>query len=68
MGIELFGLESGVFIAIACVMSYVFSGHAGIYSSQRIGSRKYPFMSMQEELKLPNHANNNSFDAEETIK
>ena len=48
MGIELFGLESGVFIAIACVMSYVFSGHAGIYSSQRIGSRKYPFMSIDE--------------------
>jgi H+/Cl- antiporter ClcA len=68
MGIELFGLESGVFIAIACVMSYVFSGHAGIYSSQRIGSRKYPFTSMQEELNLPNQANNNSFDAEETIK
>jgi H+/Cl- antiporter ClcA len=68
MGIELFGLESGVCIAIACVMSYVFSGHAGIYSSQRIGSRKYPFTSMQEELNLPNQANNNSFDAEETIK
>ncbi|MEG4012082.1 MULTISPECIES: voltage-gated chloride channel family protein [unclassified Microcoleus] len=68
MGIELFGLESGVFIAISCVMSYVFSGHAGIYSSQRISSSKYSFMSMQEELKLQNHANNNSFDAEKTIK
>ncbi|MEG4497103.1 voltage-gated chloride channel family protein [Microcoleus sp. F10-C6] len=68
MGIELFGLESGVFIAIACVMSYVFSGHAGIYSSQRVGSSKYPFMSMQEELKLQNYAKNNYFDAEQTIK
>jgi len=68
MGIELFGLESGVFIAIACVMSYVFSGHAGIYSSQRIGSRKYSFMSVEEELNLPNHARENTSDAEETIK
>jgi H+/Cl- antiporter ClcA len=41
MGIELFGAESGVFIAIACVMSYLFSGHDGIYSAQRIGVRKY---------------------------
>ena len=44
MGIELFGLESGVFVAIACVMSYLFSGHAGIYSSQRLGAGKYHFM------------------------
>ncbi len=41
MGMELFGAESGVFIAIACVMSYLFSGHDGIYSAQRIGARKY---------------------------
>ena len=41
MGIELFGLESGVFIAIACVASYVFSGHAGIYKAQRIATDKY---------------------------
>ncbi|MEG5038545.1 MULTISPECIES: voltage-gated chloride channel family protein [unclassified Microcoleus] len=44
MGIELFGLESGVFVAIACVMSYLFSGDAGIYSSQRLGAGKYHFM------------------------
>ena len=68
MGIELFGLESGVFIAISCVMSYVFSGHAGIYSSQRISSSKYSFMPMQEQLKLQNHANNNYFDAEKNLK
>jgi hypothetical protein len=30
MGIELFGVESGVFVAIACVMSYLCSGDAGI--------------------------------------
>ena len=42
MGIELFGIESGVFIGIACVVAYVFSGHSGIYSSQIIGSPKHP--------------------------
>lgn len=48
MGIELFGLESGVFVGIACVASYIFSGHAGIYNAQRIGSGKYHFMPVQE--------------------
>jgi H+/Cl- antiporter ClcA len=40
MGIELFGVEAGVFIAIACVTAYLFSGNTGIYSSQIIGSAK----------------------------
>ncbi|WP_139956882.1 voltage-gated chloride channel family protein [Flavicella sediminum] len=40
MGIELFGMEAGVFIAIACVTAYLFSGNTGIYSSQIIGSAK----------------------------
>lgn len=34
MGIELFGLESGLYITIACVTAYLFSGHTGIYTSQ----------------------------------
>lgn len=49
MGIELFGLESGVLISIACVTSYLFSGHSGIYKSQRIGSSKYYFMPTKED-------------------
>ncbi len=36
MGLELFGSGSAVYVALACVMSYVFSGHAGIYHAQRI--------------------------------
>lgn len=43
MGIELFGIQSGMFIAIACVTAYIFSGHSGIYSSQIIGSPKHLF-------------------------
>ena len=34
MGIELFGIESGIYIGIVCVTSYMFSGHTGIYTSQ----------------------------------
>jgi len=40
MGIELFGAENAVFIATACFLAYVFSGHSGIYLSQRVGVPK----------------------------
>ncbi|SMO87132.1 H+/Cl-antiporter ClcA [Saccharicrinis carchari] len=40
MGIELFGADAGVFIGIACVTAYLFSGHTGIYGEQIIGSPK----------------------------
>jgi H+/Cl- antiporter ClcA/PII-like signaling protein len=52
MGIELFGLESGVYVAIACIASYVFSGHAGIYNAQRIGRSKYHFIPVPEGRSL----------------
>lgn len=41
MGIELFGVESGIYIGIACVVAYLFSGHTGIYTSQIVGSPKH---------------------------
>ncbi|MEH2123478.1 voltage-gated chloride channel family protein [Nostoc sp.] len=55
MGIELFGLESGVFIAIGCVVSYLFSGHSGIYSAQRIGLSKYSAVYLEEGVTLANY-------------
>lgn len=36
MGIELFGAEGALFMFIACIISYLFSGHNGIYTSQQI--------------------------------
>ncbi|NQW26553.1 MAG: voltage-gated chloride channel family protein [Flammeovirgaceae bacterium] len=41
MGIELFGMESAIFIGIACLISYFFSGHTGIYTSQMQQGPKY---------------------------
>ena len=41
MAMELFGAEIGVFAALACVSSYLFSGHTGIYRAQRIDHRKH---------------------------
>ncbi|CAJ5112398.1 voltage-gated chloride channel [Burkholderia pseudomallei] len=42
MAIELFGAPIGVYAALACVVAYLFSGHAGIYRAQRIGHAKLP--------------------------
>lgn len=41
MGIELFGIESGFFIAIACVIAYLSSGSVGIYKSQIVKGPKH---------------------------
>ncbi|WBV60500.1 voltage-gated chloride channel family protein [Chryseobacterium camelliae] len=40
MGIELFGAESGNYVAIACIVSYLLSGNSSIYSKQKIGEAK----------------------------
>ena len=41
MAMEIFGSEVGVYAGIACVVSYLFSGHTGIYRSQRVGHAKH---------------------------
>jgi H+/Cl- antiporter ClcA len=40
MGIELFGADHAVYMAVACCLAYLFSGHSGIYLSQRIATPK----------------------------
>jgi len=40
MAMELFGAQIGVFAALACVTSYICSGHSGIYRAQRGVHRK----------------------------
>lgn len=41
MAMELFGAEIGVYAAIGCVVSYLFSGHTGIYRAQRPGPKNH---------------------------
>lgn len=48
MAIELFGSECGVYVALACVVSYLFSGHTGIYGKQVIGQAKHERFSSLE--------------------
>lgn len=41
MAIELFGIESGIYVAIACVVAYLMSGNTSIYNGQFIGQPKH---------------------------
>lgn len=54
MGIELFGAESGIYMAIACVVSYIFSGHNSIYSRQKIGEPKQARFSNYSDKPISN--------------
>ncbi|MBS7555858.1 DUF190 domain-containing protein [Ancylobacter dichloromethanicus] len=40
MGIELFGATHAVYIAVACFLAYLCSGHSSIYLAQRLGVPK----------------------------
>ena len=41
MGMELFGIESGIFIGLACSIAYFSSGSVGIYNAQIVKGAKY---------------------------
>ena len=41
MGIELFGIDCGIYIGLACITAYFCSGSLGIYSSQIAKGPKY---------------------------
>lgn len=49
MGIELFGSENVVYYAVACFTAYYFSGHSGIYYSQRVAVSKFHTIHNEEQ-------------------
>ncbi|WP_066311082.1 voltage-gated chloride channel family protein [Flavobacterium sp. TAB 87] len=54
MGMELFGLECGLFVAVACVIAYFASGSIGIYKSQIVKGPKYHFYQKLRRRDLKN--------------
>ena len=52
MAVELFGAEAGAYAGVACVLSYLFSGHTGIYHAQRVGKSKHIGKESDEGLSL----------------
>ncbi|MCJ8014796.1 voltage-gated chloride channel family protein [Paenibacillus sp. KQZ6P-2] len=57
MGIELFGSDGAVYMFIACLVSYLFSGYSGIYTSQRIGISKSHLISVPPGTTLATRRN-----------
>lgn len=41
LGIELFGAENSLYLALVCVVAYRCSAHRGIYPGQRLAQRKF---------------------------
>ncbi|QUL55856.1 voltage-gated chloride channel family protein [Paenibacillus tritici] len=62
MGIELFGSGGAVYMFIACIISYLFSGHSGIYSSQLIGSSKSALLPVPDGTTLATAKKHHSKD------
>ncbi len=52
MGIELFGATHVVYIAAACFIAYLCSGHSGIYLSQRVGVPKTRSAALPSDISL----------------
>jgi len=54
MGIELFGIQSGAYVGIACFIAYLASGPIGIYHSQIVKGPKYDLYQKLKRKKLDN--------------
>jgi H+/Cl- antiporter ClcA len=52
MGIELFGAAHAPYLAVACFVAYLFSGHSGIYGSQRVAIPKVLEHDVPSEITL----------------
>ncbi len=52
LGIELFGVDGAPYLFMACAISYIFSGHTGIYSSQKIGVSKSNLINFSNDSTL----------------
>jgi H+/Cl- antiporter ClcA len=55
MGVELFGIGALPYLALGCVVAYVFSADRGIYGSQRVDTPKYPFEPRPDGEALRDH-------------
>lgn len=54
LGIEMFGSEGAIYFFIAVVISYMFSGHHGIYTSQTISTSKSKLLDYHEGKNIGN--------------
>ena len=61
MAVELFGGEAGAYAGIACVLAYLFSGHGGIYRTQRVERWKHGLAAGANDESLAQEAKDHDF-------
>ncbi|WP_300091245.1 chloride channel protein [Flavobacterium sp.] len=54
MGMELFGIECGLYISLACIIAYFSSGYIGIYQSQIVKGPKHALYNFLTHPNLKN--------------
>jgi H+/Cl- antiporter ClcA/PII-like signaling protein len=52
MGIELFGSPHAIYIAVACFVAYLCSGHSSIYMAQRLGTPKIASSNLSPDMSV----------------
>lgn len=67
LGIEMFGAQGIELMFMTCVISYIFSGHTGIYTSQKIGTSKSKIIEVPHNASLSYYRKKAS-NKEEEIK
>ena len=67
MGIELFGAENAIYYGIACFTAYYFSGHTGIYTSQRVAVSKFHTTEPKEDTLKAIKTNKRQYGGKPTV-
>jgi H+/Cl- antiporter ClcA len=57
LGIEMFGSQGSQYMFMTCAISYLFSGHSGIYISQKISTSKSKLIHVPKEATLSHFRN-----------
>lgn len=60
LGIEMFGSQGCQYMFMACTISYLFSGHSGIYISQKISTSKSKLIKIPNDATLSHYRKNNN--------
>lgn len=69
LSLEMFGSQGMVFVFMTCAISYIFSGHTGIYTSQKIGRSKSKLIVVPNNATLSYYRQNNKKkDSKDTKK
>lgn len=63
LGIELFGSQGLIYLFITCIISYIFSGHTGVYTSQKIGKSKSKLIKIPKNMTLSGYKKHKNLSA-----